>query len=461
MAMTTSTGFERPTLAELVTRISGDINTRISGIANPLTRTAMKALAVFTPVIAATLAAAVYLLYGYIDYVADQMFVATMSAANLDRAADEWGLTRAAATYASGYVRFFGADGTEVTQGRLVQDGSGYRYAATSAGAISGGYADVAVQSEKPGAAYNLDASTALTLVTTVTGLSDSCQVASGGLTGGTDAETDDALRQRLLARKADRPQGGAATDYEQWAEALGVVGQAWCEPQEAGVGTVTVYWTPADVALDPAGAAHGVGLQAVDAGGTYVDVLKAEVAAALGYTPDAGDFAAGVVFFEPTGAADPQSATIDSNGLVTSGSNWRITFASALDTPPSVLETVTVCDADSATVQQTLLDNAPATAVPMAKVPLDDVFTLAISVTPNTLAVQQAIEAAIDSLVARLQSPGCTIFNSAIHGALQTVTEATRYELTDVDGGGELGDIVTAAGHLPVRGTITYSMLS
>jgi uncharacterized phage protein gp47/JayE len=60
-------------------------------------------------------------------------------------------------------------------------------------------------------------------------------------LSGGTDVETDDQLRTRLLLRIRQPPMGGAAHDYVQWALAVPGVSRAWCAPLEQGMGTVTV----------------------------------------------------------------------------------------------------------------------------------------------------------------------------------------------------------------------------
>jgi uncharacterized phage protein gp47/JayE len=58
---------------------------------------------------------------------------------------------------------------------------------------------------------------------------------------GGTDTETDDQLRGRILKRIQNPPMGGDADDYEQWALAVPGVTRAWCAPLEMGIGTVTI----------------------------------------------------------------------------------------------------------------------------------------------------------------------------------------------------------------------------
>jgi len=65
---------------------------------------------------------------------------------------------------------------------------------------------------------------------------------------GGTDEETDDELRLRVLDRIRQPPMGGDANDYVQWALAVPGVTRAWCSPLEMGMGTVTVRFMMDDL---------------------------------------------------------------------------------------------------------------------------------------------------------------------------------------------------------------------
>jgi uncharacterized phage protein gp47/JayE len=70
-------------------------------------------------------------------------------------------------------------------------------------------------------------------------------------LAGGTDEETDDELRARVLRRIRQPPMGGAAYDYEAWALAVPGVTRAWCAPLEMGIGTVTTRFMMDDLRAD------------------------------------------------------------------------------------------------------------------------------------------------------------------------------------------------------------------
>jgi uncharacterized phage protein gp47/JayE len=61
------------------------------------------------------------------------------------------------------------------------------------------------------------------------------------GLTDGTDEETTEDFRARVLLRLQEPPQGGADQDYEAWALAVAGVTRVWVYEHEDGLGTVTV----------------------------------------------------------------------------------------------------------------------------------------------------------------------------------------------------------------------------
>ena len=70
-------------------------------------------------------------------------------------------------------------------------------------------------------------------------------------LDGGTDEETDEELRARVLRRIRQPPMGGDAYDYVAWALAVPGVTRAWCSPLEMGIGTVTVRFMMDDLRAD------------------------------------------------------------------------------------------------------------------------------------------------------------------------------------------------------------------
>lgn len=236
--------FERPTLAELNDRAIAGINTRLPGADALLLRSNLGVLARIQ-------SGAIHSLYGFLDFLASQLFPDTSEAEFLERQAAIFGVTRKAATAAAGTVDFTGTELSAIPLGTLLQAGDGTEIATTAAGAIAAGVAAVAVEVVAPGVAGNLAAGVSLGLVSPVAGIDATATVAAGGLTGGADGESDDSLRARLLDRIRQPPHGGAASDYEQWSLQVAGVTRVFVAPTEQGLGTVVVRFAVDD---DPAG---------------------------------------------------------------------------------------------------------------------------------------------------------------------------------------------------------------
>jgi uncharacterized phage protein gp47/JayE len=65
---------------------------------------------------------------------------------------------------------------------------------------------------------------------------------------GGTDVETNDELRSRILRRIRQPPMGGDLTDYEMWALAIPGVTRAWAKGNGMGIGTIVVWFLMDDL---------------------------------------------------------------------------------------------------------------------------------------------------------------------------------------------------------------------
>jgi uncharacterized phage protein gp47/JayE len=107
-------------------------------------------------------------------------------------------------------------------------------------------------------------------LTTGVANVDDTVSVIS--MEGGTDEETDDQLRARVLQRIRQPPQGGAAHDYIRWALAVPGVTRAWVAPLEMGIGTVTVRVLFDDLRADSDGWPQQSDLDAATA---YIDSVR------------------------------------------------------------------------------------------------------------------------------------------------------------------------------------------
>jgi uncharacterized phage protein gp47/JayE len=97
-----------------------------------------------------------------------------------------------------------------------------------------------------PGSFGNLLAGTGLSFAPP--GVPNVAQAATViSLAGGTDTETDDELRARVLQRIQEPPMGGDLTDYVQWALQYPGVTRAWAA-NEMGIGTITVRFLMDDL---------------------------------------------------------------------------------------------------------------------------------------------------------------------------------------------------------------------
>ncbi|MDO9711042.1 baseplate J/gp47 family protein [Paracraurococcus lichenis] len=192
--------------------------------------------------LATTQAGFSHLHFGYLDWIAKQSVPFTATGEFLDAWAALKGVLRTPATYAQGKVTFAGVAGTVIPAGSVVTRADGVTYTTTASVAVgSSGSVDATVSAVEAGSTGNANIGVAVTLANPIAGIT-SAGTASTDLTGGADVEDDDALRTRMLLKYASPPQGGAATDYINWALAVPGVTRAWCNPNGAGNGSVVLY---------------------------------------------------------------------------------------------------------------------------------------------------------------------------------------------------------------------------
>ena len=225
--------FERPSLSTLIDRAESDINSRLTGADSRLRRSVLGTLA-------RVVSGGLHGLYGYADHIADQTLPDTATEA-LPRHAAIWGIAPKAATLAIGPVHVTGTDGADVPAGTELQRLDGTIYQTIADTELVGGARDIAVTAVVAGTVGNATAGTALSFISPVAGVNSAAVVASGGLTGGNDAETNEQLRARLLQLIRKRPQGGSAADFETWTLEVPGVTRVWVYRNWMGPGTVGI----------------------------------------------------------------------------------------------------------------------------------------------------------------------------------------------------------------------------
>lgn len=191
------------------------------------------------------LAAQVWSLYVQTDWVARQAFPQTAEGEFLDRHAQLRGLERKPAAAAQGRVVFLALEEAavprEIPQGTVCMTAGLVRFETTGRAVLEAGAleAEAPVRALEPGAAGNVSAGAILSMAVAPMGIA-SCTNREP-CAGGTDRETDEALRRRVLDSFRRLPNGANAAFYQQGALSFDQVAAAAVIPRPRGVGSVDV----------------------------------------------------------------------------------------------------------------------------------------------------------------------------------------------------------------------------
>ena len=238
--------YSRPTLSQLKQQLAAGVDAELPGV---------DALLRFSnlTVLGKVLAGALWGQYGYLDWIALQAVPYTAEGEALEAWAALKGVTRKPPAPWQGQVLFTGPPAATIPAGTSISRGDGYAYVSLADATADGsGNASVSAQAvmqltDTQGSLWNTANGVAMTLGVTISGFTSTGAVTATTQTG-TDLETDDELRARMLEAFANPPQGGAKADYVEWALAVPGVTRAWCYPLERGVGTVTVRFMMDDL---------------------------------------------------------------------------------------------------------------------------------------------------------------------------------------------------------------------
>ena len=187
----------------------------------------------------------IHSLYAYSDWALRQCFPQTAQDEQLDRLAQVWGISRKGAEKAVGTVRFSLTDTAAaavlVPAGTVCASLSGEEFITLADGVIAPGerFADVAAEAMEPGSAGNAAENTVVLLTDAPVGVSGCTNPQR--FTGGTDGETDDALRARVLALSTGMFNSANAAFYEALTLDTDGVGAVSVLPKNRGAGTVDV----------------------------------------------------------------------------------------------------------------------------------------------------------------------------------------------------------------------------
>lgn len=222
--------FETPSLPVLISRTQSDL------ASEALRRSDAQ-------VLARTLSGTAYGLYGYLDWIADQILPDRADEETLERvAALRLNQPRNAAQPAEGSVSFSAAAGAVLDVDVVLQAGDGRMYRVTAGVTTIAGVNTTTIAAVEAGALGNADTGLQLTLVQPVAGVTNAFTVVAPGLAGGIEMESIESLRARVIRSYRVIPHGGAADDYETWALEFPGVTRAWCRGNYLGPGTVGLF---------------------------------------------------------------------------------------------------------------------------------------------------------------------------------------------------------------------------
>jgi uncharacterized phage protein gp47/JayE len=246
--------WEVPTLKQTRILVRDQVRSNLTGADASIPNSVLRVLSDVTGAMA-------HLVMQFVQWATLQLLPDSAEAEWLDRHAAMWlrnadGTTgRKLATLAVGQVYLTGTTWRPVPIGqRLRPEINGVEYETTATVFLGAGQAPTPTPARAldPGAGGNLEPGASLRVLLPGPGVDAEATVIT--MDHGVDDETTDELRERVLLRIRNPPQGGANIDYELWALSVPGVTRAWCYALEMGMGTVTVRFMMDNLRADEGG---------------------------------------------------------------------------------------------------------------------------------------------------------------------------------------------------------------
>lgn len=222
--------FETPSLPVLIDRTQSDL------ASDALRRSDAQ-------VLARTLSGTAYGLYGYMDWLVDQILPDRADEETLERVATlRLNQPRIPAQPAEGVVSFTAAAFAVLDTDVVLQASDGRAYRITAGVTTAAGVNTALIAAVDAGVLGNADAGLTMMLIQPVEGVVNSFTVVAPGLVGGIAKESVESLRARVVRSYRVIPHGGSADDYETWALEVPGITRAWCRRNYLGPGTVGLF---------------------------------------------------------------------------------------------------------------------------------------------------------------------------------------------------------------------------
>lgn len=180
--------------------------------------------------------------YGFLDYVSQQVCPSTATDEYLDYWASLKGLTRKAASQATGVVSFTGTAGVSIPAGTVLIAEDGETYTTDNLINVGGNVGITAVNSGSEG---NQEANITLSLQSPIAGV-DNTLVLTDAITTGSDVENDADLKARTISAFSTQATGDSRQEHINWALAVPGVTTAWV-PSAPLAGTECVFYVMLD----------------------------------------------------------------------------------------------------------------------------------------------------------------------------------------------------------------------
>ena len=196
-------------------------------------------------------AAEIFSLEAQADFFSRQCFPQSAEGEYLDRHAALRGLSRGEAQKAQGILRFYldeaATAAVEIPAGTVCMTAAGTAFATTQAGSIAAGttYCAVAAEAAAAGIGGNAAENSIVYMMHAPAGIGGVVNAAA--FSGGTDGESDEALRARVMNSYRTLPNGANAAYYESKVMDLDNVSAVTILPRSRGIGTVDVIFATHD----------------------------------------------------------------------------------------------------------------------------------------------------------------------------------------------------------------------
>ncbi len=209
--------------SEIIGRMTSDIDTREGSVINDM--------------ISAT-AYEIWKSYQALDAIIPIAYVDETSGEYIDKRCAEYGIVRKAGKKAAVILTLGGTAGTVIPKAKIFLTADGLAFITNEQVVLKEGITTVIATAEEIGEKYNVEAGTITKQFVNLSGLAS---VTNEAASGGTDAETDEALVARLYEYLQRPATSGNAHHYKQWALEVDGVGNAKVTPLWDGPGTIRV----------------------------------------------------------------------------------------------------------------------------------------------------------------------------------------------------------------------------